>query len=194
MNYLNNEIEILEIDNEILEVDGEKLVFFILDEYDGVKQEVNLDKNILLLWYDYKDSYEEWFFIEAKRNILEKYLSNEIGILTLMKKSRIKIVHRYYENYNSIVTTSEVLDLNKTDKELPDDVKIGENLLIHLFANNLTSIQLNIQKQFDIKTQPIPNELKNLLITEQYKYNENKSNDIIVNNENESFSMKPIAA
>ncbi len=136
------------IDEDTLDFNGEKLNFYVIDYYEGIKEEANLDKNILLLWNNYNKTHETWFEIKASdTNYLMKYLSNEIGILTLMEYSDVHILKRYYSNYG-LLTEPKKIDLGDESIQFPEDnVFIGQNLLKIIDNNiNYESI-LNIKKK-----------------------------------------------
>lgn len=116
-----------EMDYEEIELDGKKIAFCILDEYDGVKQEVSLEKGILLLWHSYKEFHEEWFAIFADKESLKKYLQNQMGILSLMRAGKVFLAKRRYNDFNNLRIVCRLEDA-KHHVALPEDVALGEDL------------------------------------------------------------------
>ena len=111
--------------NKVIIADKEK-EFYLLCYYDGKKEEVNIDDGELLLFYEYKNDYELWYYISSSQEILKEYLEGKIGILTLMNKSKVYLVRRPYYNFDVIVEFYEV-DLNELN--LPkNDIKFERNV------------------------------------------------------------------
>ena len=174
--FKNNTLESgdLEFDKEHIKVilpDGyhNEMDAIILDEYDGVKEEVSLQNNLLFLWHNYKKNYEEWFVIRPKKQeILISYLSNKIGILTLMENSEIFLAKRYYDQYNHFEITEEI-DINNTDKQLPlEDVKIGKDLYKSIVNN------LSIDREYQLSLQyKITSDYTSLLSSTQISSSDN---------------------
>jgi len=104
---------------------GNKLEeFFIFDYYDGVKGECNLDKGIILFWYDYDESGdgEYWFLIKTDRNLIKDFLDNKLSALDLFlnENSEVYLYYRDFENYENLKFLKK-LDKNELDNyELPD--------------------------------------------------------------------------
>jgi len=137
------------IDEDKLLINDKELNFYVTDYYDGIKEETNLDENILLLWNNYNETHETWFQIKASDvDFLVKYLSNEIGILTLMKHSEISLVKRYYKTYN-LLSKPLNIDLHSESIQFPeDDILIGQNLL-KIIDNNVNYERVvKIKKEF----------------------------------------------
>jgi len=135
-------LDIKRLNYEIVNFNNKKTDFFIIDEYDGIKESFNLEENLLLYWYDYKEEFEEWFIVKPKKvSFLKEYLSNEIGILTLMNNSNIILGKRYYDDYETIKKTN--IMVNKKDFKYPlQDIKIGSNIL----EDYINNINFNIYK------------------------------------------------
>lgn len=104
----------------IAKYDDKTLELIELIYYDGVKLQVDLDNNIVLAWYDEKASYEEWFYIHLKKNILVKYLSNKLSLLDIMQEGSVDLVYRDYNNYNLLTFAKNITASNRLDYELPD--------------------------------------------------------------------------
>lgn len=82
--------------------------FCILLEYDGPKEEVSIDDNILLLWEREFEDFERWHVIFSDKNLLEEYLHGNLGILSLMKKSSVFIGIRHYDKYEQIENLQKI--------------------------------------------------------------------------------------
>lgn len=142
------------IDIENVEVENENISFYIMIEYDGVKEEVSIERNTLLLCSEYKDEYENWLIIVPKEDFLTKYLKGEIGILTLIDNSTISIGKRYYENFSKITDIHKINDSIKNNIKFPRrDAKLRENFLELIQKNNLHIPYIDIRQdnQWEIR-------------------------------------------
>ena len=128
---------IIDAEIDYVTINNNQNTFYILEYYNGIKEEVNIEENILLLWQDEENNKELWYLIKPKKHTLIKYLSNQIGILTLAKSSDIYLVERYFDNYN-IINYDE--KNNKIDNiDINKDIHLGFNVLeINELFNNYT--------------------------------------------------------
>lgn len=125
----------MKIEKENLEINNEKKEFYILCYYEGIKEEVNLDQNYLLVWYDYKKNGEFWFLIKANQEQLNNYLSNKLPLLNLIESSKVYLYERNYANYDKLVNGSDIT-LSLDEYNLPDsDAYLGRNFLEFLGIN-----------------------------------------------------------
>lgn len=130
----------MKIEKENLKINNEERDFYILCYYEGIKEEVNLEQNYLLVWYDYKKNGELWFLIKTNQNLLNNYLSNKLPLLDLIKSksSKIYLYERNYANYDKLGNGLDItLYLDKYN--LPDsDAYLGRNFLQFLDINRST--------------------------------------------------------
>jgi hypothetical protein len=110
-------------------INGKELDFFVIDYYDGIKESANLSENILLLWQNSHKTHETWFQMKPSDvKFLIQYLSNEIGLLSLINQSDISLIKRYYKTYNSL---SEPSTINKESDLIPkEDIFLGFDMII----------------------------------------------------------------
>lgn len=131
----------MKIEKENLKINNEEREFYILCYYEGIKEEVNLEQNYLLVWYDYKKNGELWFLIKTNQNLLDNYLSNKLPLLNLIKSesSKIYLYERNYASYDKLGKGSDItLYLDKHN--LPDsDAYLGRNFLQFLGINRSTT-------------------------------------------------------
>ena len=126
-----------------LSIEEKKLDFIVLNEYDGVKEAINIENKILLSWFDEKDEYEEWLVLELDDHTMKKYLSKEIGLLSIIQDSQVYLTKRYFRNFNILSNKSKVR-LDEIKDGLPlEDIPLDENIYKILF-NNIYKIRHNI--------------------------------------------------
>jgi len=81
--------------------------------YDGIKLQVDIENYNLLVWYDYEETFEKWFYIKSNEKRFKLYISNKITLLELFEKSEVSFVTRDYENYDIIENVTVINDLNE---------------------------------------------------------------------------------
>ena len=189
----------MKIEKENLKINNEEREFYILCYYEGIKEEVNLEQNYLLVWYDYKKNGELWFLIKTNQNLLDNYLSNKLPLLNLIKSSKIYLYERNYANYDKLGNGSDItLYLDKYN--LPDsDAYLGRNFLQFLDINrsttNYNGKNMPIRQSLlpcIVETMPI----ESMLFATTFKSNYSNSFDAMRMNSSmpiESMSFAPTA-
>lgn len=111
--------------------------FIELIYYDGSKLQIDLENNRMLVWYDYRKEYEEWFLIDLTKELLNYYLSNKSSLLKMIEEGIVYSVKRYYKKYDDIEQKNKLSSFEKY--ELPDsdaclgfDFTVEEEYLSHL--------------------------------------------------------------
>lgn len=141
------------MEKDILKIDDKNHEFFVLFRYEGIKEEVNLKDNYLLLWYDYEDSKELWFLIKANKEYLWKYLSNKLTLLNLMLSSIVYLYERHYDDYDNLKNGKDIT--NVLDQfELPDEDAYIERDFSEILKGNIggeiaTSESITIKSFFN---------------------------------------------
>lgn len=87
--------------------------------YDGDKLQIDKEKNIVYLWYDYKDEYEEWFKIELSESSFNKYLNNEITAYDILTQGETSLFHRNYSTLND-TKFNKIIDFSKFEMPTKD--------------------------------------------------------------------------
>ncbi len=81
--------------------------------YDGIKLQVDIENYNLLVWYDYEETFEKWFYLKSNEKKFKLYISNKITLLELFKNSEVFFVIRDYENYDILEDVTLINDLNE---------------------------------------------------------------------------------
>ncbi|MBU1504345.1 hypothetical protein KKC34_12335 [bacterium] len=76
--------------------------FFELVYYNGPKLSVNMEKQYILAWNKEFDEYETWFLIKPSTAYFNEYISGHITLLEIMKNSKVELIHRDYNNYETL--------------------------------------------------------------------------------------------
>lgn len=104
---------------QLINIQSNVSEFVELIYYDGSKLQVDLKNNRVLAWYDYENNYEEWFLINIKKDLLIKYLSNELSLLDILYKGLVYSCKRYYDKYNQITKIKQLTSFDAY--EMPDN-------------------------------------------------------------------------
>jgi len=74
----------------------------IFDYYDGIKGECNIEDGLILFWHDYGEDGEFWFVIKTDKELIRRFLKNEITALNLFENenSEVYLYKRPYDNYD----------------------------------------------------------------------------------------------
>jgi hypothetical protein len=150
-------------DEETITINNKTSKFIELIYYDGVKLQVDLRNNLILVWHNYMDEHEEWFLVKTDRVSLNGYLSCEISLLDVFNTSEVYASKRTYENYD------EVFDIEKITQSDRYEFPSREAYL---------SFDFTLEKQYfdfiiDDYILPSPN----------YSYNVSKSSYVISDRE-----------
>lgn len=137
----------MELSNIKLVWEGKEHILKVLNEYDGVKEAIDIENKVLLSWFDEKDKYEEWIIIKLDSDIIYRYLFQQIGLLSVIKyaqkKNSIFLARRYFKNYNSL-TDIKKIDLDDIRDGLPlEDIPLDIN--IYEILNSKNQSKDNIQ-------------------------------------------------
>ena len=75
----------------------------ILELYDNEKMIIDVNQQILYVWYDSCEEYEEWFSLkyEGKETLLNNFFGKIIDLKFLMSELDVGISYRYYDNYST---------------------------------------------------------------------------------------------
>lgn len=92
--------------------------------YEGPKEELIPEINTVLLWYDILENEEGqfgevWFVIKASKENFDKYVNQEICLLSLMKISAVSLTNRLFSDYDNLSSFTEIEDLESC--ELPSE-------------------------------------------------------------------------
>jgi len=86
--------------------------FIELVYYNGSKLSVNIEKQYILAWNKEFEEYETWFLIKPPVSYFNSYISGDITLLETIQNSKVELIYRYYDDYETLSIIEEKPDLS----------------------------------------------------------------------------------